>query len=266
MRLLRFYAASLRKDLLIHFQYRASLGIWLLSLIMEPLVYLLVWQAVARAQGGAAGAYTPGRFAAYFMLMMVVNHATFTWIMYYMSYQIRSGRLAGRLLYPLHPIHGDASNNAAYKVLALLVLIPAFGAMAAAFRPEFHFAAWHAPAFLLALGLAALTRFLLEWTLALAGFWIVDTGALNLSYMTLLMLFSGRMAPMDLFPEWFATAGRILPFWWCLAFPVEILMGGLMPTDVALGCLALAAWGLAAGGLLTVIWKAGVRRFGAVGL
>ncbi len=266
MYLFRYYVAGMRHELLIHVQYRTSMAIWMLSLIMEPLVFMMVWQAVARAQGGAAGDYTAGTFAAYFMLVMVVNHATFTWIMYSISFEIREGYLAARLMHPIHPIHRDVSENFAYKYLGLVLLVPAFFAMYVLFRPEFSFELWNIPAFVLAMTLAAAVRFVLEWTVAQAAFWIVDTSALNVGFTTLMLLFSGRFAPIGLFPEWFEIVGKGLPFWWLVAFPVEIMMGNLSPQEVLIGYLVLATWGVIIGAFMMLVWRAGVRRFGAVGI
>jgi len=266
MRLFRYYWAALRQDLLIQMQYRTSMAIWMLSLIMEPLIFLMVWQAVARTQGGVAGNYTIGTFAAYFMLVMVVNHVTFTWIMYSISFEIREGHLAARLMHPLHPIHKDVSNNLAYKLLGLIFLIPAFVTLRAVFHPEFDFQLWHLPAFGLALVMAAAVRFVLEWTVAQAAFWIVDTSAFNLGFTTLLLLFSGRFAPIDLFPAWLGFFGKWLPFWWLVAFQVEIMMGHLTLPEILSGYAVLSCWGIAIGACMMLVWRAGVKRFGAVGL
>ncbi len=265
-RLFRYYLAALRQDILIHVQYRTSMAIWMLSLVIEPLIFLMVWQAVAKAQDGVAGNYTMGTFAAYFMWVMVVNHITFTWIMYSISFEIREGHLAARLLHPIHPIHKDVSDNFSYKLLGLVFLIPAFVIMLKVFQPEFHFVLWHLPAFVLALVMAAAVRFVLEWTVAQVAFWIVDTRAFNIGFSTLLLLFSGRFAPIDLFPDWFKFFGQWLPFRWLVAFPVEIMMGGLALQEILAGYAVLVLWGIPIGTCMMLVWRAGVKRFGAVGL
>lgn len=233
---------------------------------MEPLIFLMVWQAVALSQGGMAGSYSVGTFAAYFMLVMVVNHFTFTWIMYSISFEVREGYLAALLMLPIHPIHTYVSDNISWKVLGFLLVIPAWIIMHAVFRPEFSFQIWHLPAFALAVVLAAVIRFVLEFTVAQVAFWIVDTGALNISFTTFLMLFSGRFAPIALFPDWFEFIGKALPFWWLVAFPVEIMMGNLTLREVLVGYAVLAGWGIAIGAIMMLVWRAGVRHFGAVGI
>ena len=46
-------------------QYRASLFIWMISSVLEPLIYLVVWSTVSVSRGGSVGDYTAGEFAAY---------------------------------------------------------------------------------------------------------------------------------------------------------------------------------------------------------
>lgn len=75
------YAQQFKTSLASMLQYRAALVIWLIGHMLDPLIYLAVWTAVTRSGGGSAGGYTAAEFAAYFVILMIVNHATFTWIM-----------------------------------------------------------------------------------------------------------------------------------------------------------------------------------------
>ena len=52
-------------------QYRASLFIWMISAVLEPLVYLIVWSTVSLSRGGSVGDYTGPQFAAYFIVFML---------------------------------------------------------------------------------------------------------------------------------------------------------------------------------------------------
>ena len=83
-------------------QYRASIFIWMISHVLEPLIYLVVWSVVSRSMK-AAWRHQHGQFAAYFIVMMLVNHMTYTWIIYEYEYRIREGTLSFALLRPLHP-------------------------------------------------------------------------------------------------------------------------------------------------------------------
>jgi ABC-type uncharacterized transport system permease subunit len=73
-------------------QYRATLVIWLIGNILEPLIYLVVWSTVSRSTGGSIGGYEARDFAAYYIVLMLVNQVTFTWVMYEFSTDPRGVR------------------------------------------------------------------------------------------------------------------------------------------------------------------------------
>ena len=85
--------------------------------------------------GGEVDGFGAGGFAAYFLAAMVVNHATFTWIMWEFEYRIRNGKLSPLLLRPIHPIHRDIANNLTFKLLTLAVVLPVAAVLALLFRP-----------------------------------------------------------------------------------------------------------------------------------
>ena len=94
--LLEVYVQQFKTTLASQVQYRAALAIWMISHVLEPVIYLVVWSTVARASGGRVGSFTTGDFVAYFIVLMLVNHATFTWIMFEYDYRIREGLLSPR--------------------------------------------------------------------------------------------------------------------------------------------------------------------------
>lgn len=263
--LLEIYWVQFKTNLAVEFQYRAAMFIWLISAILEPLIYLVVWAAVARAQGGSVNGLSANDFAAYFIVMMVVNQLTFSWIMWEYEYYIREGTLAGHLLRPIHPIHNDITVNISYKVLTSVIMIPTVILMVVVFQPAIQFHWWSFLAFFPALALAFALRFSLEWTLAMAAFWTTRVSAINQMYYVVFLFFSGRLAPLELFPSIVQLAANILPFRWALAFPVDLLLGKLTPQEALIGFGMQALWIAAAVTLLRVVWSAGVKQFSAVG-
>lgn len=263
--LLDVYAQQFRTTFASFVQYRASIFIWMISHVLEPLIYLVVWSVVSRSHEGSVGGISTGQFAAYFIVMMLVNHMTYTWIIYEYEYRIREGTLSFALLRPLHPIHSDIVDNVSSKLITLPFMFVAAALLALLFKPEFQFSLLAVAAFFPALLLACFARFLVEWTLALAAFWTTRVSAINQGYYVLALFLSGQVAPLSLLPYAAQVAATILPFRWMISFPVEVLLGRLTATEIILGLAAQAAWlGLAAV-LLRAVWRAGVRAYSAVG-
>jgi ABC-2 type transport system permease protein len=105
----------------------------------------------------------------------------------------------------------------------------------------------------------------MEWTLALAVFWTTRITAINQLYYVVFLFFSGRLAPLALFPPAIVALAWLLPFRWTLSYPVNLFLGQLTPREALLGMGAQIAWILAAALLARIVWRAGVRRYGAVG-
>lgn len=259
------YTQQFKTTIAAQFQYRGALVIWLIGHMLEPLIYLVVWSAVARSTGGRVGEYDAGRFASYFIVMMLVNHLTFTWIMYEFEYRVRHGSLSFALLRPVHPIHSDLADNLSFKLLTLPVMLVTAALLSLAFRPAFRIVPWAVFAFVPALALAIVVRFLVEWTLALAAFWITRVSAVNQMYFVAALFLSGQAAPLALLPFPARAAASILPFRWMISFPVELLMGRLSPSAALTGIGAQTLWLVLSLVLLRIVWRAGVRAYSAVG-
>ncbi len=262
---LDIYFAFFKTSLAIQFQYRVAMAIWMIGRILEPIVYLVVWSTVAQAHGGRVGTYTPADFAAYYIVLMIVNQFTFTWIMHEYDYRIRHGELSNLLLKPIHPIHSDIADNIAYKILMSLIIFPAAGLVHVLFSANliFHIHAFFA--FLLALFIAFFVRFFIEWTLALIAFWTTRNEAINQMYFTLGLFLSGRIAPIDLLPDWVRLIADVLPFRWAVAFPVELMLNRLSPEQIWHGFMMQSSYLLIGFILLKLTWRAGIKKYSAVG-
>jgi len=259
------YRAQFKATLAVQFQYRVSAVIWLTFTVLEPTIYLVVWSAVARSSGGQVGGYTPGGFAAYYIVSMLVSHLTFTWLMWEFELRIREGQFSPKLLRPIHPIHADVAENLSYKLITLVVLIPAALAMAALFHAEAQPKGWALAALVPAMLLAFVLRFVNGWMLALAAFWTTRVAAINQLYFVVFMFTSGQLMPLSLLPGWLNAATWLLPFRWGAAFPTELALGRLEPQDALIGMGMQLAWAVVSLVGLDRLWRAAVRRYTAVG-
>jgi len=263
--LLDLYTQQFKTTLATMVAYRASLLIWMLGQVLEPLVYLIVWSIVSNSSGGSIGGYATSQFAAYFLLLMLVNQVTYTWIMYEFEYRIRKGLLSIALLKPVHPIHSDIANNLSSKLITTPFMILVALALVPVFHPSLPLVPWAIVLFFPALLLAFAIRFLLEWTLAQSAFWTTRVGAVNQVYFVLMLFLSGQFAPLTLLPFPVQVAAYVLPFRWIIAFPIELVSGRLTLNEAFIGLGAQAAWLLASYFLFRIVWRAGVKIYAAVG-
>jgi ABC-2 type transport system permease protein len=263
--LVDLYVQQLKTGIATMLQYRASLLIWLIGNVLEPLIYLVVWSTVSRSTGGAVGGYGARDFAAYYIVLMLVNQATFSWVMYEFDYRIREGTFSADLLHPVHPIHADIAENLSSKAVSLPFMIAAAAGLTALFHPALDLTWLAAAAFIPALLLAFLVRFLVDWTVALAAFWTTRVTAINQIHYMAVLFFSGQIAPLTVLPRPLQIVANILPFRWTVGFPVELLLGRLTPAQIGAGFAIQAAWLLGGALLVRLAWRASIKRYSAVG-
>jgi len=105
-------------------------------------------------------------------------------------------------------------------------------------------------------------------TLSLLGmvtFWTTRVSALFELYFAAELIFSGRLVPLSLMPEWVQQAAWFMPFRWAFGFPIETLVGNMPVNDLFLGLGMQFAWIFFGAILASQIWKIAIRQFSAVG-
>ncbi|HEX4208632.1 MAG TPA: ABC-2 family transporter protein, partial [Ktedonobacteraceae bacterium] len=160
--LLDFYRVRFVIAFATQVQYRVSSAIWLLATALRPLISIAVWSAVVQAQGGNVGGYNTSILAGYFMIAMLVDYVTHTWVYEQFEWRVHEGYFSPLLLRPIHPIHDDVAQNITYKILMLIVVIPVTILLLIVFHPLLRLSLLAGLAFGLALLQAFVLRFLVE--------------------------------------------------------------------------------------------------------
>ena len=244
--------------------YRAEFLVWMLTTTM-PLVMLALWSSVA-AEGPFRG-YGADDFVAYYLLALIVRNLTSSWVVWQINEEIRRGALSMRLLRPIHPFVAYAVTHLSAVPLRALVAFPVAvillmtqardvltgdGLRLALFAPSV-FLAW-ALTFALMLAIGSLA-FFFDKSLA-----VMDV------YFGVFAVLSGYLLPLALLPAWLADIARWAPFRFMLAAPIELVTRPDLDRTAALQLVgAQAGWAVLMFVIALAAWRAGVRRFEAVG-
>ena len=97
-------------------------------------------------------------------------------------------------------------------------------------------------------------------------FWATRADALLGLQDTLIFLLAGQVAPTALLPGVLRQAATVLPFRYMIGFPVEVLTGQLDAAGLRVGFAFQIGWLAVALALFSVMWRAGVKRYSAVGM
>jgi ABC-2 type transport system permease protein len=264
-RYLAYYLGMMRVSIQSQFQYRVSNYFYMIGMIAEPVIYLVVWSTVARAQGGEVGGYTPQDFAAYYIVWTLVRNINIVFTPYGWEWRIRQGMLSGELLRPVHPLHGDVAYFAGWKFVVILLWLPIALVLSLLFKPDLHPTWYQGVAFFFSLWGAYLIRTFLLSLLGMITFWTTRVGAIFELFFAAELILSGRLVPMSLMPPLIQQIAWYLPFQWTFYFPIEALTGNYTPQQLLQGLGMQLLWILIGLGSVNRVWKVAIRRFSAVG-
>ncbi len=243
-------------------EYRAEMFIWIVSGSL-PLIMMLIW--IGLAEDGPVGGYTASDFAAYFLTVFLVRQATVVWVLWDLDREIRLGELSPKLLRPLDPYWEHVVSNLAEKTLRVpIVLLPvALGLWLAGARLDLSLGS--VLVFVLAVAGAWTIRFNQQYSFGLLTFWFDQVLGLEQTYFALYIGLSGALIPLELFPDAVRATIAYTPFPYMIDFPVQVFLGKVVGAELWRGLATQGAWVLAFVGLRLVLWRQGLKRYGAVG-
>ena len=260
---LRALPALLRVGMAEALAYRAEFVIWMLTTTL-PLVMLGLWTSVA-AEGPFRN-YSSADFIAYYLAALIVRNLTGSWVVWQINDEIRRGVMSMRLLRPIHPFVAYAATHLSAIPLRGVVALPVtLILLATAGRG----AVTHDPAQWLLLVPSLAAAWALTFTMLLAigclAFFIDKSMAVMDVYFGVFAVLSGYLIPLDLLPGWAQAVTAWTPFRFMLSAPIEILLGRHSLAD-AVGLVAVQwAWSALMFAIAMWVWRAGIRRFEAVG-
>lgn len=260
-----YYTSMMKISVLEQWQYPVANYFYMIGMIAEPVIYMVVWSAVATQQGGMVGGYTPGAFAAYYIVWTLVRQMNIAFTPYGWEWRIRNGRLSTSLMRPIHPLHEDVAFFAGWKVVMIILWIPLALALSLIFKPELNPTLLEGVVFFIAIWMAYLIRTITLSLLGMVTFWTTRVSALFELYFAAELILSGRLVPLSLMPAWVQELAWFFPFRWAFGFPIEALVGQLTMTDMLIGLGMQLAWVVGGWIVVNLIWKVAIRRFSAVG-
>jgi ABC-2 type transport system permease protein len=243
-------------------EYRAELVLWALSMSLSFILMGIWYEASARADVGMS----QGDVVRYFFCVFIVRQLTVTWVLWDFEQQIQQGQLSSQLLLPIDPVWKHLAGHVAERlargpfVIALAVLFFALYP-AAFFVPSptqlLQFVVLAAGAFLL--------RFAIQYTVAMACFWLERASAIETLHMLLYMFVSGAVAPLEAFPPGLRDVVMWTPFPYLIWLPARAVMGGLEDAELYRGVLVMTGWFVFFVVLNRVLWHRGLRRYSSMG-
>ncbi|BEV35337.1 ABC-2 family transporter protein [Synechococcus sp. M16CYN] len=256
----RIVAAILGSQYAHMLEYRAEIALWSLSGVL-PLIMLSVWSS-----SGIRTTLDMNDVALdrYFLSAFLVRQFSVVWVVYAFEEDVLLGRLSPYLLQPLHPLWRYVAAHLSEQFTRL----PFAAAIAALFLliqpkvlwlpgPGTLLLAW------LATWMAFAIAFLLQSLIAALCFWSEKASALERLLFIPFVFLSGLLTPLTAFPPAMQAVARWTPFPYLIDFPARVL--AQRPVDWMAGFCAQLIWITLLLPLALCLWRAGVRRYSAMG-
>lgn len=114
---------------------------------------------------------------------------------------------------------------------------------------------------------AAIVIFLfLDFLLGISSFWFDRSFGPRWLFMTTVVMSSGAIFPIDLFPSWISTPLLWTPFPYLIFFPLNVFLGRVSDEAFIIGMTIAIAWAVILFFLMRVFWRRGLRRYEGVGM
>ena len=246
--------------------YRAEILIWMLAGAV-PLIMMAVWIGKAQAGGGSVGGLDAPAFAAYFLAAWLAQQSTVAWVAWELDVAIRQGNLSSKLLRPIDPFWEYIMQHLTERFvrIPLVIGLVLIGLLLAPKGTVLTTGLEAVLMFILGITLAFLIRFLISYIIGILAFWTEQATAFDEGYYVLATFLAGGFAPLELFPTAVRNFVEWTPFPYIVYYPAKMLTGQLPAFETARVFAVQLAWVLGLVVLRQVMWRVGLKKYGAVG-
>jgi viologen exporter family transport system permease protein len=234
-----------------------------------PLIGMIyLWRAVTDGGGGKLGNYAFSDMIFYFALVVFIENLTSsTEDDWQIVADIRDGRLSALLLKPINYLAYRASLYLSYRITYITVVGLPILIVVWFLREYMRLPAdpttWFA--FGLSTIMAAGLQFLMAYILGLIAFWVLEVSTLIFIMYSFEYFLSGTIFPLDILPGWMQPFVKWSPFTYEMFFPVQIAMERVKGPALWEGLAIQAGWLAVFYIVATLVWRAGIRKYQAVG-
>ena len=242
----------------------------MVSIFTGPVYFLVqasIWKAVYSG-GGTPGGLTLDRMIAYFGVSTLIHYLIMDFADWNLQMLIHTGKYITFALRPLHHRFFALSQKIGHRILGFLFeFLPVLLIFILLFKIDLRPASWFW--MIISLGLSFLVQFYINYTIGIAGFWLVKTQGLRSVVHLLTGICSGSLFPLLLLPQALQKLVFFLPFQFTVYVPSMVFSGGYslggltLPVPQIVGLQAVYVLLLLA--FSELLFRLGMKRFTAVG-
>ncbi|MBI5356457.1 ABC-2 family transporter protein [Candidatus Collierbacteria bacterium] len=225
-----------------------------------------LWQAVFKGRTEIFG-YSQNQMLSYIMLAAVLQSMVLASRSIDLAGVINSGELSNIIIRPISNLWYWLSRDAADKALNLIFSGVEISLLIILLKPPL---AWpgfslSAVSLLLILPPATLLYYFINYLFGLTGFWTNEVWAPRFLLMVVLQFLAGLMFPLDVLPQTIQNLAMWTPFPYLVYFPAQVMLAKVSWIEAWRGISATVVWMIIFGAAVEVVWRKGLRAYGAEG-
>jgi ABC-2 type transport system permease protein len=247
-------------------QYRANLLMYLLFWLVTPVIFLAVWASIATVQGSIQG-MTAQDFVSYYLMLLPVTIVTADITIHIFTYKVQDGSLSSELVLPIHPILvRTLTNNIGFKVLQMLVFIPAWLILVLVFQPAFNITPASLGLGVVAVIMGFMVNFFFGTVISCLAFWTTRVYWFDqLVRYAIGSMLSGEFVPLNLLPGVLQSIARFAPYQLSAYFPTQLILNKLSPSEIAFNFGMQVLWLCIFAAIFALQWRGAMKKYSAVG-
>ncbi|TCL75112.1 ABC-2 type transport system permease protein [Hydrogenispora ethanolica] len=249
-------------------EYRANFLLSMVSAVWPTFIQFFLWTSIYRGDTAAViNGYTYVQIIAYTLMANIVSRLIRTGFEYEINEDIKNGGLNKFIVKPVDYFCYKLSSFLGQKLIQTAFLLLLIGGVLLLLRLRFGMALdlLRIGVFFLSLLLAFCLNFMIFFSVGMMAFWLFEVGFLFEAIRIVIIMLSGGIFPLDIFGAGVSRALGFLPFKYTISFPVELINSRLEPFALGRGLLVQIFWIILLTGIARLLWRAGSKRYVAVG-
>lgn len=251
-----------------HLAYRANIASYAFGLVLEIAAQVIIWTAIF-AKSEVVKGYTYPEMMTYvivgwFMLFATSNYGFEEKV----AKDIHQGTLSNMITKPISYLRYMAAISIGRVVNALMVTAVIEFTLIAVMHNQIIINSDPTALIVILLMMAAafFIKLFFSVLIGLLAFWIIEISGTYFSLNIFSKFFSGAYFPINLLPQTFVNASLLFPFAYTFFVPIQLYLGKISPLEGLRGFGIELLWLVLLYGLIKFVWKAGLKKYEAVGI
>ncbi len=250
------------------FVYRLNFIMWRVRTVLQFFAVYFLWIAIFTNQSEIFD-YSKSIMLTYIIGTSVLRTFVFSSRSTYVGAEIANGDLNNYLVKPINYLKSWLSRDLADKLLNILFLSVELFIFILIIKPPLVLQrSWLLiSTFILATILAIIMYFLFSFIVSSFAFWYPEHNGWPLRFFVFMIIefIAGGLFPLDILPTAAFNIIRYLPPAYLVFYPVQIYLGRLNPVQIYATLLIMLIWIAVLYKLSRLIWKKGLKTYGAYG-